>query len=166
MTELISEAGLRLIDRTPPILATNIRLVEVPLENALDLNGLSPSERLIFFKEHIFLSVQYKSFYKPEKVSDALSYIWLCPGKEKWSRIFSRMKTTGRYDSRTEENIRNELTLIGDRRDLIAHAVDIPPGTDAANPVTRDDAARVIEFIRDLAMAIDQETEDQLNEAT
>ena len=72
------------------------------------------------------------------------------------------MKITGRYDNRTEQDIRDELTLIGDRRDLIAHAVDIPPGTTKQNPVRRGDAARVVEFVADLVSAIDSETESQL----
>ncbi len=164
LTELISEVGLRLIDREPPILTTNLRLVDIPLGNALDLDGMAPSEKLVFFQNHIFSAVQYKSFYKPEKVSEALSYIWTCPAKEKWTRIFTRMRETGRYEQRTEEDARNELTLIGDRRDLIAHAMDIPPGTGLSNPVARADAERVIEFIFDLGVAIDAETESQLKQ--
>ena len=159
MTELVSEAGLRLIDRTPRILTQNLRQVEVPLGNVLDIDRLGPSERLIFFKEHIFSAIQYKSFYRPDKVSEALSYIWTCPAKEKWSRILARMKANGRHGTRTEQDIREELTLIGDRRDLISHAVDTPPGTTEPNPVEREDASRVIVFIGDLAAAIDAETE-------
>ena len=68
----------------------------------------------------------------------------------------------GRYDERTEEDIRDELTLIGDRRDLIAHSVDTAPGAEGPNPVDRLDAVRVIEFIKDLATSIDLETEAQL----
>jgi hypothetical protein len=162
MTELVSEAGLRLIDRTPRILTTNLRQIEVPLGNVFDIDQLTPAERLLFFRQHIFASIQYKSFYRPDKVSEALSYIWTCPAKEKWARIASGMKSTGRYDKRTEEDIRDELALIGDRRDLIAHSVDIPPGTTERNPVRREDAARVVEFIGDLAGAIDRETESQL----
>jgi hypothetical protein len=162
MTELVSEAGLRLIDRTPRILTTNLRQIEVPLGNVLDMDQLSPAERLLFFRQHIFFAIQYRSFYRPEKVSEALSYIWTCPAKEKWARILSGMKSTGGYDNRTEEDIRDELALIGDRRDLIAHSVDIPPGTTERNPVWREDAARVVQFIGDLAGAIDRETESQL----
>ncbi|WP_438748869.1 hypothetical protein [Pararhizobium sp. O133] len=162
MTELVSEAGLRLIDRVPPALTTNLRQVEVPLESVLDFGTLNPSEKLIFFKAHIFSEIQYKSFYKPEKISEALSYTWNCPAKEKWARIFARMKVTGRYNSRTEQDVRDELTLIGDRRDLIAHAVDTPPGSVQPNPIIRSDAQRVVEFIGDLAAAIDAETENQL----
>lgn len=162
MTELVSEAGLRLIDRTPRILTQNLRQVEVPLGNILDIHQLNPAERLLFFRQHIFTAIQYKSFYRPEKVSEALSYIWTCPAKEKWARILSGMKATGRYDNRTEQDIRDELTLIGDRRDLIAHAVDIAPGTTERNPVRREDAASVVEFVGDLVDAIDGETESQL----
>ncbi|WP_442579191.1 hypothetical protein ACSBOB_27350 [Mesorhizobium sp. ASY16-5R] len=162
LTELVSEAGLRLIDRTPRILTHNLRQVEVPLGNVLDIDQLGPAERLLFFRQHIFSSIQYKSFYRPEKVSEALSYIWTCPAKEKWARILTRMKVDGGYYHRTEQDIRDELALIGDRRDLIAHAVDISPGTVEPNPVTREDAARVIEFVGDLVSAIDAETESQL----
>nr|CAD6427565.1 ParA family protein [Rhizobium sp. Q54] len=83
--------------------------------------------------------------------------------KEKWARILSRMKATGRYVARTEQDIRDELTLIGDRRDLIAHAVDVSPGATQKNPVAKDDAARVVEFMDDLVIAIDAETEALLD---
>lgn len=72
------------------------------------------------------------------------------------------MKSTGRYNDRTEGDIRDELTLIGDRRDLIAHSVDRPPGRLEANPVEEEDAIRVFTFVSDIAEAIDAETEDQL----
>lgn len=162
MTELVSEAGLRWIDRSPPVLTPNLRQVQVPLERVMGIDSLTPTERLLFYKDHVYSAVQYTSFYKPERVSEALSYIWVCPAKEKWSRIVARMKAFGRYVTRTEQDIRNELTLIGDRRDLIAHSVDTLPGSASPIPVNRDDAYRVVEFMGDLAAGIDQETEAQL----
>ncbi|BAI97956.1 MULTISPECIES: hypothetical protein [Sphingobium] len=163
LTELVSEAGLRLIDKNPDALPVNLQQVQVPMVNVLDIHLLSPPERLLFFRERIFASIQFKSFYRPEKVSEALSYIWSCPPKEKWSRITARMRATGHHGEKTEQDIRDELTLIGDRRDLIAHSADTPPGRDFANPVSREDAARVAEFVCDLAEAIDAETEAQLD---
>lgn len=162
MSELISEAGLRLIDRDPPLLTANLRQVQMSLHSVMDVVDLSPVERLLFYKDRIYAAVQYKSFYKPEKVSEALSYIWTCPAKEKWARILAGLLSTGRYADRTEEMLRDELTLIGDRRDLIAHSVDTPPGSGAPNPVDRVDAVQVYNFIRDLAASIDEETENQL----
>jgi hypothetical protein len=162
MTEIISEAGLRLIDQSPPLLTTNLRQVQLPLHTVIDLHHLSQIERLLFYKDRIYAAVQYRSFYKPERVSEALSYIWTCPPKEKWPRILKHLKYTGRYQDRTEEDIRNELALIGDRRDLIAHSVDTPPGAQGPNPIDRLDAIRVIDFIRDLTASIDHETESQL----
>jgi hypothetical protein len=161
MTELVSETGLRLIDREPPLLTASLRQVQFPLDSIIGINTLSPTERLLFFRDRIYATVQYKSFYKPDKVSEALSYIWICPPKEKWARILSHMIATGRHLGRTEENVRDELTLIGDRRDLIAHSVDTLPGAEEPNPVERADAASVIEFIVDLATSIDIETEAQ-----
>lgn len=118
---------------------------------------------MLFYREQIYNSVRFKSFYKPEKVSEALAYIWKCPPKEKWSRIAARMRTQDRYSNRKEEDLRSELSQIGNRRDLIAHSMDTPPGADHANPVSREDAVRVIEFITDLAESIEQETETQLS---
>lgn len=164
ITELISEAGLRLIDRTPPVLTANLRQVQIPLEKTLQISGLSPTERLLFYQQHIYSDVQFKSFYRPEKLSEALSYIWVCPAKEKWARILAGMISLGRYAGRSEHDIRDELTLIGDRRDLIAHSVDTSPGSTTRNPADRVDATQVLDFIRDLVSAIDQETERQLQE--
>lgn len=75
MTELVSETGLRLIDRDPPLLTASLRQVQFPLDSVININALSPTERLLFFKDRIYAAVQYKSFYKPDKVSEALSYI-------------------------------------------------------------------------------------------
>lgn len=162
MTDLISEAGLRLIDREPLILTASLKQVGVPLERVLGVKDLSPAERMLFYRSHIFSAVQYTSFYKPDKISLALSYVWLIPPKEKWKRVFSRMQSTGRYPGKTEADIREELELIGDRRDLIAHSVDTPPGRSTPNPVDRSDAENVIVFLGDVADAIDAETEELL----
>ncbi|WP_340240964.1 hypothetical protein [Sulfitobacter pontiacus] len=163
MTELVSEAGLRLIDKNPMVLTANLKQIGVPLEKVFGINDLSPAEKMIFYRDQIFSAVQYTSFYKPDKISVALSYIWTTPAKEKWKRIFSRMSATGRYEGKTESYVRDELELIGDRRDIIAHSVDTPPGRSTPNPVNRGDAVRVIEFLGDAADAIDAETEEQLS---
>lgn len=73
------------------------------------------------------------------------------------------MKSTGRYQNRSEQDIRDQLTLIGDRRDLIAHAVDVVPGNFERNAVKREDAEEILTFIKDLAAAIDAETEQQID---
>ncbi|WP_155984349.1 hypothetical protein [Paracoccus pantotrophus] len=165
MTELVSEAGLRWIDRTPPILTANLRQVQIPLANILNMHEMPPAEKLLFYRDRVYAAVQFISFYRPEKVSEALSYVWTCPSKEKWARITNRMKETGRYQDKTERDLRAELSLIGDRRDLIAHSVDTPPGAGGQSPVDRADAAQVIDFVNDLALAIDAETEAQLTAA-
>lgn len=67
LTELVSEAGLRLIDKTPRILTSNLRQVEFPLGSVLEIDKLNSVERLLFIRQHIFASIQYKSFYRPEK---------------------------------------------------------------------------------------------------
>lgn len=166
MTQLVSEAGLRWIERTPPILTPNLNSVPIPLGRAMLIQDLSPSERLVFYRDHVYTSVQFTSFYRPNKISEALSYIWVCPAKEKWARVTSRMKSTGRYSDRTEQDIRDQLDLIGVRRDLIAHSADTPPGAATSNPVVRSDAALVSEFITDLVAALDEETEYQLTSPT
>lgn len=162
LTELISEVGLKLLAHDPPILTENIRRIEIPLGDTIDLDSLSPANRLIFFKNKIFAALQFKSFYRPDKISEALSYIWRCPPREKWARIHSEMQKTGRYIGKTEQNIREELSLIGNRRDLIAHSVDLPPGAERQNAVTLSDAQATLDFVYDLAKAIDLETERQL----
>lgn len=164
MTELVSEVGLRWIDRSPPILTESLQQVKIPLLSILEMEGMSPTERLLFYRNHVYSAVQYTSFYKPSGVSEALGYIWICPGKEKWARITARMKATGRYVHVVEEDIRAELELIGNRRDLIAHSADTPPGSRSSNPVDRQDAVQILQFIGDLAEAIDLETETQLTQ--
>lgn len=163
VTELISETGLRLIDRTPPNLTPSLRQLQVPLEKLLEFDSLSPTDKLLFYKNHLYSAVQYKSFYRPEKLSEALGLIWTFPAKEKWARILARMKSTGRHTAKTEQDVRDELTLISDRRDLIAHSMDEHPGAAAQNPVVRDDAVQVVTFIEDLAFAVDGETESQFH---
>lgn len=162
MTQLVAEVGLRLIDRKPEAITHNLNQIGVPLNMVFSFGSLSPAEKLIFYREVILSAVRFTSFYKPDGVSLALSYIWTSPSKEKWKRIYKRLNEIRDYSGITEQGIREELSQIGDRRDLIAHSVDLQPGAVSPNPVIRSDAEKVISFIGDVANAIDNETEAQL----
>ncbi|MCH8491530.1 MAG: hypothetical protein LAT81_16625 [Oceanicaulis sp.] len=163
LTELVAEAGLRIVDKSPLSLTPNLRNIGIPLEGVFEYEKMSPSQKLIFFRSAIYSSVQFVSLYRSDGVLSALSYIWIADPKKKWKTITARIKNFGQYIDYTEQDIRSELDAIGDRRDLISHSVDWPPGADRRNPVRIEDAMQVIDFVSALVRAIDVETEEQIN---
>lgn len=95
-------------------------------------------------RQHGFLAFQF-----PDKIADALAYIW--DEKSKWDVISSHMKTPI-----TSHDLRVKLTNIVTRRNQIVHEGDcfstlLPL---KQQPISPADTQEVIKFISELAEAI------------
>lgn len=95
-------------------------------------------------RQHSFLAFQF-----PDKISDALAYIW--DEKNKWDAISSHMTT-----AISSRDLRVKLTNIVTRRNQIVHEGDcfstvLPL---QQQPISLADTKDVINFISDLAEAI------------
>jgi hypothetical protein len=103
----------------------------------------------MMLNQKILQSNSYKSFQKPENISDALSYIW--NEKHKWQVISSKIANIN------DENIvKTQLKNIVIRRDQIAHEGDCPSDT---IPLVRQDidisdVEETLVFIKKVAQAI------------
>ena len=108
----------------------------------------SPTPEIEFEKE-IIRQHNYLAFQSPDKISDALSFIW--SEKHKWDVISTKMSTTI-----SAKDLKTKLNNIVIRRNQIVHEGDcissiIPLQKQIINKTDVDD---VISFITDLVTAI------------
>lgn len=96
-------------------------------------------------RQHSFLAFQY-----PDKIADALSYIWDEP--HKWTVISGNMST-----AITADNLKTKLKNVVVRRNQIVHEGDCFSTTLPLQqqPILFCDAEDVVQFIKDLVNAID-----------
>lgn len=96
-------------------------------------------ERLIIQK-HCFLS-----FQEPEKIADALSYIW--PEKYKWQVIAQTM-------NREAHGLKNQLKNVVMRRNQIVHQGDIDFLNNTRNEIDKTDAIETVDLVDELGATI------------
>ncbi len=109
-------------------------------------NSATPN---LAFEREIIKQHKFSAFQAPEKVADALSYIWA--EKHKWQVISSNMITPI-----SESDLRTKLNNIVLRRNQIVHEGDCIPSVipQQQQVITDADAQDVIEFISDLVNSI------------
>lgn len=90
----------------------------------------------------------YLSFQSPDKVAEALSYIW--DEQHKWSRITIAM---GKPASE-EQTVKTTLNNIVIRRNQIVHEGDFPSQSSSRQSISDTDVNSVILFINDVSSAI------------
>lgn len=101
-----------------------------------------------FFENTIIQKHGFLSFQSPEKVAEALSYIWAEP--HKWQHITLGM---GKPAS-DEQNIKTTLNNIVIRRNQIVHEGDFQSSLMQRQPILYADVESVILFIEQLANSI------------
>ncbi len=102
-------------------------------------NAVSIIEKLIIQK-HGFLS-----FQDPDKISEALSYIW--DEKHKWQKIAQRLNLDESY-------VKTQLKNISIRRNQIVHEGDYSSNLLDRQPLSENDVNEVLFFIDSLGLAI------------
>lgn len=87
----------------------------------------------------------YFTFQRPNKISEAI-------------RLFSSIElwnTVGRLMQKDKEQLKNELNLIVDRRNKIAHESDMDPSYPQTRwPISKKDTYYTVEFVNKLGHAI------------
>ncbi len=86
-----------------------------------------------------------ETYQDPEKICDALSYIW--NENHKLKKISSKMGMTDKY-------VKEKLKIIVSRRNQIAHQNDIQSHNFDKTPINKDNTKDVLVFIRNLGEAI------------
>ena len=97
---------------------------------------LEPPE--YFFEQEIIVKHKYLAFQEPDKIADALSFIW--EEKQKWQKIALLFKIP-------DDDIKKKLKSIVSRRNLIVHEADIDLQTNLRNSIDETDVKEAVDFI-------------------
>lgn len=100
------------------------------------------SEKTFFLSKEIKKNNSYKSFQEPKKISEALSYIGI---KSVWVKVGSKL-------GKESNDLQNQLSLIVQRRNQIAHESDINPmlGIGEKYSIDLSMVNSIIEFIKEI----------------
>ena len=121
-------------------------LSRFPLQSNILLNSSGNSINISHVEQAIREKHSFLSFQQPDKVADAIRLICSC---KLWDELSNRM-------GRPVRDLKNELALIVDRRNKIAHEADLDPSYPGQRwSITSSDVNGVIDFIERLCSNID-----------
>ena len=108
------------------------------------LTAIASTPSFVLFESEIRKNLGWQTFQRPDKIKDAIG---LFSTVQLWQQIAIRM-------SSTEINIKNQLNLIVDRRNMIAHEADIEPVFKTKRSISHIDVSGTIDFIENLGTVI------------
>lgn len=108
------------------------------------MNAISSAPPTITFESEIRRGLGWQTFQRPEKIKEAIA---LFSAVQLWQEIAIIMLDT-------EINIKNQLNLIIDRRNMIAHEADIEPIFKTKRIINDLDVITTIDFIEKLGTTI------------
>ena len=91
-----------------------------------------------FFEQEIIIKHKYLAFQEPDKIADALSFIW--EEKQKWQKIALLFNAP-------DDDIKKKLKSIVSRRNLIVHEADIDLQTNSRNSIDESDVKEAVDCI-------------------
>jgi hypothetical protein len=97
------------------------------------------------FERQVLLKNGYQAFQDPDKISDALSYIW--EEKNKWKVISDSI-------GMSESDVKTQLKNISIRRNQMVHEGDYSDSLLQRQALSKDDAVEVIDFIKKVGNSI------------
>lgn len=108
------------------------------------MHAIVSTPPLITFESEIRRSLGWQTFQRPDKIKDAIALFNLV---QLWQQVAVVM-------SDTEPNIKTQLNLIIDRRNMIAHEADIEPIFKTKRLISNTDVSVTIDFIEKLGTTI------------
>lgn len=117
------------------------------LKHSVSLNfvtALSLPTPILAFESEIRKNLGWQTFQRPEKIKDAIA---LFSSIQLWQQIAINWPDN-------EANIKNQLDLIVDRRNMIAHEADIEPVYKTKRPIHSTDVTITVDFIEKLGTTI------------
>lgn len=108
------------------------------------MGAITTNPLLITFDSEIRKSLGWQTFQRPEKIKEAIA---LFNPLQLWQQVAIAM-------GEAEVNIKNQLNLIVDRRNMIAHEADIEPIFKTKRPINDIDVTGTIDFIERLGTTI------------
>ncbi|WP_414549686.1 HEPN domain-containing protein [Anabaena sp. CCY 0017] len=117
----------------------------IPIISNSILNQLNNTSWL---ETEIRKTFSYKSFQEPDKIADAIRYI---SNKKLWQEVADKL-------GRSDQDIKQQLKLIVDRRNKIAHEADIDPTLSLGNRWDIDESMvnDAVDFIEQVVESIHQ----------
>lgn len=113
----------------------------------------SPEEMPEFIiNREVVEKLGFLAFHAPDKVKDALSYIWNEP--HKMIILAKEMGLRGITDNDKQQQLEQTLQLIATRRNQIAHEADVDDITHGRRTITRDMVSDSIDFVENLGNSI------------
>jgi hypothetical protein len=97
------------------------------------------------FEQQVLLKNGYQSFQDPDKINEALAYIW--DEKYKWKLISNRI-------GMSERDVKTQLKNISIRRNQMVHESDYPGILMQRQTISKDDVTEVIDFIKKIGISI------------
>jgi hypothetical protein len=110
----------------------------ISMETHLALINATIPPKEVLFEIEVSKKLKVLSFQDPDKIASGLSLIWNEP--HKWEKIAANMAAPA-------DAVRTRLKLIVGRRNSIVHESDMDPVSQTKTPISRDEAAQLIEFI-------------------
>lgn len=108
------------------------------------MNAITSTPPVVTFESEIRKNLGWQTFQRPDKIKDAIA---LFNSLQFWQQVALVMGDT-------ENNIKNQLNLIVDRRNMIAHEADIEPIFKTKRPISDTDVSATIDFIEKLGETI------------
>jgi hypothetical protein len=110
---------------------------------------------IYWFEREIILKHKSLSFQAPDKISEALSLIWL--EEHKWQKIHLNIsQPIGSLLTMTEKDMKTYLKNIVARRNQIVHEADINIVHNSKDTMNEDEAKNIVQFIDALGKSIYQ----------
>lgn len=92
------------------------------------------------------------SFQHPNKIKDALSYIW--NEEHKWQVVADRMILPDATINDKQKYLQQKIILIVDRRNRIVHEADIDPYTGERGYISTTDVDSIVEVVESFGTAV------------
>jgi len=108
------------------------------------MSSITAVPPLVTFESEIRRRLGWQTFQRPAKIKDAVA---LFNSIQLWQQVSITMADT-------EQNIKNRLDLIVDRRNMIAHEADIEPIYKTKRTISDADVTGTIDFIEILGSTI------------
>lgn len=129
---------------------TLLKAVEYSLSSYLPQSPIETTEFII--NKEMTDKLSYLSFQAPDKVKDGLSLIW--SESNKMLALAEDMGINGISASIKQKALEQQLTLIVERRNQIAHEGDIDPCSNTKRSITKQDSEEALNFILNLGISI------------
>lgn len=129
---------------------TIIKILE--LERASTPPQSVEEDKTYWINKEVTENLKTLSFQHPNKIKDALSYIW--KEEHKWQVIAKEMNLPGYTDNDKQRYLEQTLVLIAERRNQMVHEADVDPSTHIRRSVSVAEIDVIISFIELFAETI------------